>query len=287
MNNDSINLKLSLGPSTSSSTIPPSTPHLTWFLGPSSSITPPHLTLSLGPSSSTTPPPSPPPSAPLEGMLIPYSYLLKSPHTHPQPLVDQTPPAKDRRLAQSNQVKAPRRSRKKILKTGKTPTIPQPFQWAAEARAKVETLETLVSKGITTISDQVRCRRCHRQYQMSYDLPTEFKKLWNFVARDKTAMSHRAPDVWMDPDYPKCEVCGHENSLKPIIAKKRREINWLFLLLGQFIGCCTLKQLKYFCKHNYSHRTGAKNRVVYLTYLNLCKQLDPTGPFDPLDLMCV
>ncbi|KAH7510958.1 hypothetical protein FEM48_ZijujUnG0061700 [Ziziphus jujuba var. spinosa] len=48
----------------------------------------------------------------------------------------------------------------------------------------------------------------------------------------------------------------------------------------EMLGCCTLEQLKYFCKHTKNHRTGAKDRVLYLTYLGLCKQLDPTGPFD-------
>jgi hypothetical protein len=46
------------------------------------------------------------------------------------------------------------------------------------------------------------------------------------------------------------------------------------------LGCCTLDQLKYFCKHTKNHRTGAKDRVLFLAYLGLCKQLDPNGPFD-------
>ncbi|WOH09609.1 hypothetical protein DCAR_0729067 [Daucus carota subsp. sativus] len=47
----------------------------------------------------------------------------------------------------------------------------------------------------------------------------------------------------------------------------------------QMLGCCTVEQLKYFCKHTKNHRTGAKDRVLYLTYLAICKQLDPKGPF--------
>ncbi|KAF9684343.1 hypothetical protein SADUNF_Sadunf04G0108500 [Salix dunnii] len=46
------------------------------------------------------------------------------------------------------------------------------------------------------------------------------------------------------------------------------------------IGCCTLDQLKYFCKHTKNHRIGAKDRVLFLAYLGLCKQLNPNGPFD-------
>ncbi|THG02676.1 hypothetical protein TEA_012074 [Camellia sinensis var. sinensis] len=77
-----------------------------------------------------------------------------------------------------------------------------------------------------------------------------------------------------------CKFCEQENNAKPVISEKKKSINWLFLLLGQMIGCCTLEQLKYFCKHTKNHRTGAKDRVLYLTYLGLCKQLDPNGPFD-------
>ncbi|KAL1809528.1 hypothetical protein ACET3Z_026518 [Daucus carota] len=29
----------------------------------------------------------------------------------------------------------------------------------------------------------------------------------------------------------------------------------------QMLGCCTVEQLKYFCKHTKNHRTGAKDRV--------------------------
>ena len=50
-------------------------------------------------------------------------------------------------------------------------------------------------------------------------------------------------------------------------------------LLGQMLGCCNVKQLKYFCKYNNHHRISAKNRVLYLTYLELCKQLDHSLPF--------
>ncbi|KAL4352204.1 hypothetical protein GQ457_06G007910 [Hibiscus cannabinus] len=51
------------------------------------------------------------------------------------------------------------------------------------------------------------------------------------------------------------------------------------VLLGKMLGCCKLSELKYFCKHTKNHKTGAKDRVLYLTYMGLCKQLDPTGPF--------
>jgi len=50
----------------------------------------------------------------------------------------------------------------------------------------------------------------------------------------------RAPWVWMNPVFPKCPLCGREKSSRPIIAKNKNEIYWLFLLLRQMLGCCTL-----------------------------------------------
>ncbi|KAI3463946.1 hypothetical protein Pfo_020609 [Paulownia fortunei] len=93
-------------------------------------------------------------------------------------------------------------------------------------------------------------------------------------------MHHRAPKIWLNPTLLGCRFREQENSIKPVISQKKRSINWLFLLLGQMLDCCTLDQLKYFCKHTMNHRTGAKDRVLCLTYLGLCKQLDPNGPSD-------
>ncbi|RYR51030.1 hypothetical protein Ahy_A06g026083 isoform C [Arachis hypogaea] len=84
----------------------------------------------------------------------------------------------------------------------------------------------------------------------------------------------------MAPVLPNCEFCNGKNTAVPVIAAKKRNINWLFLFLGQMIGCCKLSQLKYFCKHADIHLTGAKDRLVYYIYLGLCKQLKPQGPFD-------
>ncbi|KAI3474052.1 hypothetical protein Pfo_028840 [Paulownia fortunei] len=92
--------------------------------------------------------------------------------------------------------------------------------------------------------------------------------------KNRDDMRHRAPAAWMNPTLPDCKFCQQNNCVKPIPSKKK-SINWLFLLLGQMIGCCKLSELKYFCKHTRNHRTGAKDRVLYLTYLELCRQLDP------------
>jgi hypothetical protein len=115
----------------------------------------------------------------------------------------------------------------------------------------------------------------YSKYPLTWD--TSFQKSVNLSPKIDT-MNDRAT-IWMNPRLSRCENCNQENCVKPIIADKKRSINWLFLLLGQMLGCCTLAQLKYFCKHTKNHRTGAKDRLLYLTYLGLCKQLDLNGPF--------
>ncbi|KAJ7967348.1 Hydroxyproline-rich glycoprotein family protein [Quillaja saponaria] len=163
---------------------------------------------------------------------------------------------------------------------GKTDTVPAPFPWATTHRATVHSLNYLLSKQITTITGDVQCKRCERNYEMVLDLKEKFVQVGTFIAENKSSMHDRAPSVWMNPILPTCKYCEQENCVRPIISEKKKAINWLFLLLGQMLGCCTLDQLKYFCKHTKNHRTGAKDRVLYLTYLGLCKQLDPNGPFD-------
>ncbi|XWS66994.1 hypothetical protein CRYUN_Cryun05aG0248500 [Craigia yunnanensis] len=162
-------------------------------------------------------------------------------------------------------------------KGGKSETIAAPYPWATTRRATVYNLDHLLSHGIRMISGDVECKGCQETYKIEYNLEEKFKEIKDFVSANKLAMHDRAPTSWMNPILDNCEICG--NSLKPVIPEKR-DINWLFLLLGQMLGCCKLSELKYFCKHTKNHRTGAKDRVLYLTYLGLCKQLDPDGPFD-------
>ncbi|GMJ03489.1 hypothetical protein HRI_004018100 [Hibiscus trionum] len=173
-----------------------------------------------------------------------------------------------------------RRNPTHALREGKTETVEAPYPWATNHRATVHSLQYLSSKGIRTITGDVQCKRCERQYKIGYDLKEKFNEIATYIVRNKSSMHDRAPSVWRNPALPKCKFCDQENSAKPVIADKKKAVNWLFLLLGQMLGCCTLDQLKYFCKHTKNHRTGAKDRVLYLTYLSLCKQLDPTGPFD-------
>ncbi|XVF55344.1 hypothetical protein PTKIN_Ptkin06aG0029700 [Pterospermum kingtungense] len=170
-----------------------------------------------------------------------------------------------------------RRNPSQKPKRGKSETIAAPYPWATTRRAIVYDLNHLRSQGITMISGDVECKGCEQAYRVEYNLEEKFKEIRDYVLANMLAMHDRAPTAWMNPTLESCKTCG--NSLRPVIEKKR-EINWLFLLLGQSLGCCKHSELRYFCKHTKNHKTGAKDRVLYLTYIGLCKQLDPAGPFD-------
>lgn len=157
--------------------------------------------------------------------------------------------------------------------------INPPFAWATDRRATIHTLRHLVSRGITEIHGESQCKRCEARRVIRYDLVDKFAAVAGFFGANQHHMHDRAPSKWMRPTFPDCEACGQRNCVRPILSEKKREINWLFMLLGQTLGYCTHKQLKYFCKYSANHRTGAKNRLVYLTYRSLCKQLDPTLRF--------
>ncbi|AES81664.1 hydroxyproline-rich glycoprotein family protein [Medicago truncatula] len=155
-----------------------------------------------------------------------------------------------------------------------TETINPPFPWATCKRAKVYTIHQLLSEGFNTIGGTVQCKQCGFQRVLQFDLKEKFDEVVEFIEKNKYNMHDRAPKAWMNPVLPKCDKCGQENAMNPIITKKRT-INWLFLLLGQMIGCCKLQHLKYFCKHTNNLRISAKDRLIYLTYVDLCKQLQP------------
>ncbi|CAO2178676.1 unnamed protein product [Urochloa humidicola] len=152
---------------------------------------------------------------------------------------------------------------------------PAPFPWATERPAQHETLETLLRRGVTSVTGQARCKRCGAKKPVEYDLEAKFRQLRDYVVANRHNMNDRAPDPWMYPALPDCGACGHKGAMWPEIAAEKREINWLFLFLGQMLGCCTLEQLKYFCEKTGRHRTGAKNRVLYYAYIEMCNQLEP------------
>ncbi|KAF7037352.1 hypothetical protein CFC21_078431 [Triticum aestivum] len=157
---------------------------------------------------------------------------------------------------------------------------PPPFPWATERPARHDTLDSLLRRGVTSVEGEARCKRCSRTVTVAYELAPKFREVREFVVANRHAFDDRAPDAWMYPVLPDCAACGEKRCVWPWIADDKGEINWLFLLLGQMLGCCTLEQLKYFCKNTGRHRTGAKNRVLYYAFLEMCRQLEPRGPFD-------
>ncbi|WVZ18770.1 hypothetical protein V8G54_006092 [Vigna mungo] len=172
-------------------------------------------------------------------------------------------------LDRSRQTSCTRRSKRK------SETVPALFPWAKNQRATVHTKEYLLENNINNIKGKVHCKRCEHEFEMSLNLEEKLNDLCELISKGKHKWHNRAPRVWMSPVFPKCPLCDRESSSRPIIAKNKKEINWLFLLLGQMLGCCTLNHLKYFCKHNEVHRTGAKDRLLHDTYKSLVNQLLP------------
>ncbi|KAF6991565.1 hypothetical protein CFC21_008640 [Triticum aestivum] len=162
---------------------------------------------------------------------------------------------------------------------GTPPAIP-PFPWATNRAAIHHPISYLLDQGITTVEGEVKCKRCDVLKTVSYNIAVKFKEVRDFVTRNIHDMDDRAPAAWMTPAVPDCDGCGLRNSLRPVIALEKERINWVFLLLGQTLGLCTLEQLKYFCARTGQHRTGAKDRVLYSTYMELCSQLCPERLFN-------
>ncbi|XP_059669476.1 uncharacterized protein LOC132314661 [Cornus florida] len=213
---------------------------------------------------------SPPPRPPQKSLVLP-------PPPHLTNILLQPPTSHQDAAAGPSRLSRTRRSPVRSLGPGKSDTIAAPYPWATTKRATVHSLDHLMSNGINNISGEVQCKRCDEQYEIEFDLEKKFMEVATFISKNKHLMHDRAPTIWMNPVLPDCSSCGQNNCVKPILSKKK-SINWLFLLLGQMLGCCKLAELKYFCKHTKNHRTGAKDRVLYLTYFELCKQLVPDEP---------
>lgn len=175
-------------------------------------------------------------------------------------------------------VRGSSRMGRRSLAPNKSETITPPYQWATAQRAVVHSLQYLATKGINVITGRVKCSRCDKQFDIDYDLHAKFREVAVFIMKHRDQMYHRAPRVWMNPTLPDCRFCGQHGCAKPVLGKKRN-IDWLFLFLGQMVGCCRLTELRYFCRHTRNHRTGAKDRVLFLTYMEICRQLDPQAAF--------
>ncbi|XP_021732107.1 uncharacterized protein LOC110698911 [Chenopodium quinoa] len=187
------------------------------------------------------------------------------------------PPGRPQRARRNPQQPRPEKQKRVI----KSKIIEPPYPWARDRRGTVHTLRYLIENNITKISGQVQCKKCNTIYEMDYDLEDKFREVAAIVIDQQDEWHDRALDQWTKhwKNYLTCRFCGTKESCKPVLSEKKRSINWLFLFLGQTIGCCSLEQLKYFCKHIGIHRTGAKNRVLCYAYVALCQQLDPNGPY--------
>ncbi|KAF8409943.1 hypothetical protein HHK36_002462 [Tetracentron sinense] len=163
----------------------------------------------------------------------------------------------------------------------KSDHIIAPWPWATTQRAHVKSLNDLLSSDIRTISGVVFCDLLfvHLQY-LDLDLQSEFDKVASVVAANKSTMFHTTPEAWLYPAR-SCSQCNRVKFVRPFISSKKRFINWLFLLLSQMLVFCSNEQLEYFCKHSNIPHNGERDELLCLTYLGLCKQLDPSGPFDP------
>jgi hypothetical protein len=170
--------------------------------------------------------------------------------------------------------------------SGTAPPLPiasqAPFPWATNRVAIHHAIAHLSALGITTVEGEVHCSRCTTRKTVSYDIAAKFQEVRDFVCRNVHDMDDRAPEAWLNPKSRllDCDGCGQRSSVRPVIPADKERINWVFLLLGQTLGLCTLEQLKYFCARTRQHRTGAKDRVLYSTYMELCNQLCPDRLFN-------
>ncbi|KOM42257.1 hypothetical protein LR48_Vigan04g245500 [Vigna angularis] len=196
----------------------------------------------------------------------PSSASASSDHSVTPPNAPAKAPKKGRSLGSSRRI-----SRGK----GTSKAITAPFPWAKNQRATVHSQQYLLEKNVDTIIGKVYCKSCQHEFELGLNLEEKLDGLCEFFRKEKNKWHKRAPRVWMSPVCPKCPLCERESSTRPVIAENKKEINWLFLLLSQMLGYCTLEHLKYFCKHNEVHRTGAKDRLLYDTYKTLVNQLLP------------
>lgn len=192
------------------------------------------------------------------------------------------PPSNRRRLNNPDEGQSPRGRGEEANGDNGVLVMATSFPWVTSADLPVLhcTLESMLLKGITSVEGKATCNRCSAEVPIAYDLDAKFREVRDYVAANIHIMDDRAPEHWMCPRLPDCGSCGKKACMWPQIPNEKREINWLFLFLGQMLGCCTLEGLKFFCKNTKNHCTGAKTRVLYYAYIEMCRQLDPQGPFN-------
>ncbi|KAI3910958.1 hypothetical protein MKW92_024106 [Papaver armeniacum] len=144
-----------------------------------------------------------------------------------------------------------------------TPIVP-PYVWETNQRANIHTLDYLLSRNIKHISGDLQCKKCSNVFNIEFDLEAKFMEISQYIVVHKESLRDRAPEHWMNSKLPSCGSCSQANR--------------------QMIGCSSVARLKYYCKYMENHRTGAKDRLVFLAYLGICHQLQPADPTFRLDL---
>ncbi|GAB4853916.1 hypothetical protein Ancab_018125 [Ancistrocladus abbreviatus] len=127
---------------------------------------------------------------------------------------------------------------------GRNEPIVPPYPWATNQRARIHSEKYLLDREIRAIRGKVQCKKCEKNYEIEYDLVQKFREVAAYAWTNQPTMHDRAPEKWSNPELPTCKFCGQENSVKPVFSEGKDDINWLFLLLGQMLGCCTIEQLK-------------------------------------------
>ncbi|OAY70531.1 hypothetical protein ACMD2_23784 [Ananas comosus] len=166
------------------------------------------------------------------------------------------------------------RRRRRPLRPSTSDRIPPPFPWAGDHRATVRPLAELVASGITQIKGELCCRSCDAHEVVTYDLLSKFEEdVKPLYRRVQEYESDRASDSLLNPKYRDCPSCGLQRGMRPVVAQRKRDINWLFMLLDGTLGCLNMKILAYFCRRNGCHSTGARDRKLYYAFTGLCVQL--------------
>ncbi|KAI9085805.1 hypothetical protein K1719_032219 [Acacia pycnantha] len=114
-----------------------------------------------------------------QNSLVPPTDFTQTPEATPSP-----PPE-----GQAGPSGTSSRVRKKCKETA----IESPYPWAKPTRAKIFSREELLSRNITVIIGDVRCKGCKEKYKVEYDLLTKFSEISSFIDKKKDLMHSRAP----------------------------------------------------------------------------------------------
>ncbi|KAK1404409.1 hypothetical protein POM88_004014 [Heracleum sosnowskyi] len=150
----------------------------------------------------------------------------------------------------------------------KTPSIDPLFEWASNVKCKVNKLATLTTDKIGL---QVKCMECRKSYKVWLDLHTGLRNVVDFV---QASRSYEVPIPSLTEMPRQCRECHKISILEPVHAKKKRNLNWLGLLLAHELGSLSYDQLVYYCRHRgLPWHKCIKPQLVRLCFRDLVHQL--------------